>query len=166
MATALARMASAREIDSVRASEATMFCPTTVSVRRLIRNVPVWMAVPRRLPRAPKMFPRMPMAAGTSTSRPGRALRVLVMAPRVRPARRSPPEETSRAAMPCRALEASDPSRARNRAAVRRSIRDMGTRRFHHQGLLQCDANRTPGPAGRRGVSRGRRARPARLRCG
>ena len=100
MATPLASTARANEIERVSAIDATTFWPTTVSARLLRLNVPVWMAVPRRLPRAPNTLPRMPMAAGTRSSRPGRALRVLVMAPRVSPARRSPPEETSRAARP------------------------------------------------------------------
>ena len=38
------------------------------------RNVPAWIWVPRRLPSAPKTLPRMPIAAGTSTIRPGQPL--------------------------------------------------------------------------------------------
>ena len=75
-ATALASTARAAETNRVRAIEATTFWPTTVSRRRDRLNVPVWIDVPRRLPSAPKMLPRMPMAAGTSTSRPGSASRV------------------------------------------------------------------------------------------
>ena len=135
MATALARTARAKEIDRERAIAAMMFCPTTVSARRLILNVPAWIDVPKRLPRAPKTFPRIPMAAGTRTSRPGKSARVPVMAPRVSPARRSPPEETRRAARPCRKVAASPPSRARKRAPTRRATPRMTTRRFHHGGL-------------------------------
>src|SRR5205085_1156158 len=69
-----------------------------------------------RLPSEPKMLPRMPMAAGTNTSKPGRAERVWVMAPSVSPARRSPPDETRRAASACRTSAASEPSVARRRA--------------------------------------------------
>ena len=57
-----------------------------------MRNVPVCTAVPRRLPRAPNTLPRMPMAAGTRTRRPGRLSRVPVIEPSVSPATRSPPE--------------------------------------------------------------------------
>ena len=49
------------------------------------RSVPVCTAVPSLLPRAPKTVPRMPMAAGTSTSRPGSSSRVELIAPRVKP---------------------------------------------------------------------------------
>src|SRR5438552_17434 len=142
METALASTARAKEIESVSAIDATMFWPTTVFARRLRLNVPVWMAVPRRLPRAPKTLPRMPMAAGTRTSRPGSSLRVWVMAPRVSPASRSPPEETSRAARPCRTLAASEPSRPRSRAPKRRRSPPMArTRRFRHHCLLQSAAH-------------------------
>ena len=75
-ATALASTARAAETNNVRATAATTFWPTTVSRRRDRRNVPVWIDVPSRLPRAPKMLPRMPMAAGTSTSSPGSSSRV------------------------------------------------------------------------------------------
>ena len=131
VATTLASTASAAEMNRVRAIDATTFCPTTVSVRRDRRNVPVWMEVPRRLPSAPKMLPRMPMAAGTSTSRPGSASSVWVMAPRVTPASRSPPEETSSAASAWRSPAASEPTASRRRATKLWSGREStGTRRF------------------------------------
>ncbi len=141
-ATALASTASAPETNSVRAMEATTFWPTTVSRRRDRLNVPVWIEVPSRLPSAPKMLPRMPMAAGTSTSRPGRASSVPVMAPRVSPARRSPPEETSSAARACRNPAASEPTAARRRATKRENGREStATRRVrraagHTRGML------------------------------
>src|SRR4051812_29665454 len=78
------------------------------------------MAVPNRLPRAPKMFPRMPMAAGTSTSRPGRRSRVWVMAPRVSPAARSPTDDTNSATRPWRVPATSAAMTARSRLVMRR----------------------------------------------
>ena len=90
-----------------------------------IRNVPVWIAVPRRLPSAPNTLPRMPMAAGTRTSRPGRASRVPVIAPRVSPASRSPPE-LSRSAYEAR----SDPDGVR--AQQRAEAREDGSPRLQH----------------------------------
>ena len=64
-AVALARTASTAVVTTLSASPATMFSPTTVAGRRLSRNVPAWMAVPRRDPSAPKIFPCRAMAAGT-----------------------------------------------------------------------------------------------------
>ena len=89
---ALARNASTSDTDSDIDSDAARFWPTSVSRRPDMRKVPVWTAVPRRLPRAPNTLPRMPMAAGTRTRRPGRASRVPVIEPSVSPAIRSPPE--------------------------------------------------------------------------
>src|SRR3982750_4157689 len=91
------------------------------------------------------VFPRrgMARAAGTRTRSAGRSASVPVMAPRVSPARRSPPEETSRAARPCRREAGSAPSRARKRAPARRANPRMTTRRFHHGGLQTCGRNPT-----------------------
>ncbi len=128
--TTLASTARAADTNSVRAMEASTFWPTTVSRRRDRRNVPVWIEVPRRLPRAPKMLPRMPMAAGTSTSRPGSRARVSEMAPRVTPASRSPAEETSSAARACLSPAASESTAARRRATKPWKGRvNTGTRR-------------------------------------
>src|SRR5438876_3783324 len=129
-AIVLASTARANEIENVSAIDANTFCPTTVSARRERLNVPVWMAVPSRLPSAPKMLPRMPMAAGMSTSRPGRASSVWVMAPSVSPANRSPPEETRSAALPCRNPATSGPSVARARATIRFGQPGTGTGRL------------------------------------
>jgi hypothetical protein len=136
-ATDLASTARASDTPSDRARAASMFCPNTVSARRDTRKVPVWMAVPSRLPMAPNTLPRMPMAAGTSTSRPGRRSRVWVMAPRVSPASRSPPDDTSSATSPWRMPAASAPTTARTRAPTRRAGRgrrdgpDMVARSSH-----------------------------------
>ncbi len=130
--TALARNASTNEIDSDIDNEAARFCPTSVSMRRDMRNVPVCTAVPRRLPSAPNTLPRMPIAAGTSTSRPGRACRVPVMEPRVSPARRSPPELSRSATKPARTPAASECNSARKRAATARHERTIGTRGLVH----------------------------------
>ena len=94
---ALARTARTSDTDNDIEIDAARFWPTSVSRRADIRKVPVWTAVPRRLPSAPNTLPRMPIAAGTRTSRPGRAARVPVIEPSVSPAIRSPPELSSSA---------------------------------------------------------------------
>src|SRR4051812_26651535 len=76
------------------------------------------------------MLPRMPIAAGTNTRRPGSCSRVWVMAPSVSPASRSPPDETSRAARPWPTDAASDPRMARTRAPRERVGTRMTTRRL------------------------------------
>ena len=119
LAIVLASTASAADTASVSAAAAKMFWPTTVSRRHDSRKVPVWIDVPSRLPSAPKMLPRMPMAAGTRTSRPGSSSSVPVIAPSVSPARRSPPDETSSAAKACRSPDASESIAARRRAKRR-----------------------------------------------
>ena len=128
--TALASTARTSEIDSDNASDAATFWPTSVSSRRDTRNVPAWIAVPRRLPSAPKTLPRMPMAAGTSTRRPGSASRVPVMAPSVRPARRSPPDERRSATNPAPTPLGSERTTAtkRRRRRGRRTICYSGAR--------------------------------------
>ncbi len=70
-ATPLDSTASATDMPMVSSIAANTFWPSTVSRPSDQRKVPVWMAVDRRLPNAPKMLPRRPMAAGTSTSSPG-----------------------------------------------------------------------------------------------
>jgi len=139
----LARTARTSEIDSDIDSETARFWPTTVSRRRERRKVPVWSAVPRRLPIAPKMFPRMPMAAGTSTRRPGRDSSVPVIEPRVSPARRSPPELSRSATKPARTPAESERNRARKRATTARHVRNIGTGRLVHRSLLGT-GQRTP----------------------
>ena len=79
---------TARMSDSTRVSDtlARMFCESTDSRLNDTRNVPVWMEVEIRLPRAPKMLPRSPIAAGTMTSRPGSVSNVPTIEPRTAPA--------------------------------------------------------------------------------
>ena len=93
---------------------ARTFWPTMVSVRRASVNVPVWIAVARRLPSAPKMFPLSPMAAGTSTSSPGSSSSVPVMDARARPAPTLVTELRPNATRLCRAATGSGPSRPRS----------------------------------------------------
>ena len=76
MAVPLASMASTTLSSRVSTVAAMRFCPTTPSGRRPRRKVPAWTAVPRRLPMAPKTFPRRAIAPGTSSSSPGSSLRV------------------------------------------------------------------------------------------
>ncbi len=128
----LARIASTSEIESDSEIDAARFWPRTVSGRRDSWKVPVWIAVLSRLPIAPNTFPRMPIAAGTSTSRPGSASRVPVIEPRVNPARRSPPELIRSATKPARTPAASERNSAAKRAMTARHERSMGTRGFVH----------------------------------
>jgi hypothetical protein len=73
--TALASTAKAKEIDSESRIAAPTFCPKSVSTRFDTRKVPAWIWVPRRLPRPPKMLPRIPIAAGIRMTRPGSVAR-------------------------------------------------------------------------------------------
>ncbi len=124
--TVLAMTASASAVTNVRMTDAKTFWPTTVSARRDRPKVPVWIAVLSRLPSAPKMLPRMPMDAGTSTSRPGSRSRVPVMAPSAAPAARLVRVLSPRATRVWRAPAASGPSRARKRGSSRRGRRRIG----------------------------------------
>ena len=84
----LASTARMNDIAAVSTSEAAMFCPMSVPGRNENRNIPAWIAVERRFPSAEKTLPRRPMAAGTSTSRPGNRSKVPVIEPRTAPATR------------------------------------------------------------------------------
>ena len=97
-AMALASAAKATPIIRLSAIAAATFWPTTESSRGVRRKVPVWMAVPRRLPSAPKMLPRRAMAAGTSSSRPGSLSRAPVAEARISPAAMPARAATTRAA--------------------------------------------------------------------
>src|SRR4051812_24940477 len=81
----------------------------------------MWMLVPSRLPSAPKMLPRMPMAAGTSTNKPGSLSSVWVILPSVSPATRSPNDDTSSASNPWRAASTSSRTTRGSRVKKRRS---------------------------------------------
>ena len=85
-AIAEASKASTSVIRSVKTSEAHTFWPTTLDDRSDSRNVPVWMAVPSRLPRAPKIFPGSAMAAGTNSNRPGNSANRSWLRPSTTPA--------------------------------------------------------------------------------
>jgi hypothetical protein len=87
-AMALVRTAAAKAMATVKMPAASTFCPRRVSRRVESVNVPAWMVVDTRLPKLPKMLPRIPMAAGTSTSRPGYFSSVPVIDPRKAPAAR------------------------------------------------------------------------------
>jgi hypothetical protein len=126
----LASTAMPSENVRVSTNVARTFCPTTVSVRAERRNVPVWMAVPSRLPREPNTCPRMPMAAGTAISRPGSRSSVSLITPRVSPAARLAAVAPSRAPRPCRRLVTSEPTRSRRRATGERGPSRIETGRF------------------------------------
>ena len=85
-ATILATTASRKDMARVSSNPASMFCPMRLWRRRENRKRPAWMAVESRLPRAENTLPRRPMAAGTSTSRPGNSLKVPVIDPSAAPA--------------------------------------------------------------------------------
>lgn len=85
-AAPLASTASTTEVANVRISDAKTFSPTTDEGRNVSRKVPAWIAVPRRDPSAPKMFPRRAIAAGTISNRPGSSSSRAVLCPSVRPA--------------------------------------------------------------------------------
>ena len=77
-------------------------------------------------PSAPKTLPRIPIAAGTSTSRPGSISSVLVIDPSVMPVTRSPPDEIRSAMKPARTPAKSARTSATNRAPTRRGRRNIG----------------------------------------
>ena len=97
--------------------------------------------VPSRLPSAPKTLPRMPIAAGTRTRRPGSRSSVPVIEPRVRPARRSPAEEHRSATKPARTPAGSARTSARNRR----------TRRGGRSTVSDSEARSSRSPSGREG---------------
>jgi hypothetical protein len=70
-ASTSAMTASTNDTPKVRIMAASTFCTSRESRLVETRNVPACRAVLRRLPSAPKTLPRRPMAAGTSSSRPG-----------------------------------------------------------------------------------------------
>ena len=70
--------------------------------RRLARNRPVWIAVERRLPIAPKIAPRIAMAAGIRIASPTSSSSVFVIEASTMPAINSPTLEMNSAANPCR----------------------------------------------------------------
>jgi hypothetical protein len=81
-----ARAAVATAVISESSSAASTFAAVKLPRRRLVVNWPVSMPVPSRAASAPKIAPRMPIADGTSTSRPGVSSSTPSMAPRMMPA--------------------------------------------------------------------------------
>ena len=118
-ATTFATTARASDRLRVRTRDAATFWPMTVWGLRESRYVPTWIDVLSRLPRAEKTLPRSPMAAGTSTSRPGRRSNVPVMEPRTAPAARLVALLRTRATMLWRAPSALGPRRPRRRLISR-----------------------------------------------
>lgn len=60
-------------------------------------NRPIWRFVERREPKAPKIFPLIPMAPGIRTNNPGKAVKKKVIFPRKIPAHKSPTAHIKRA---------------------------------------------------------------------
>ena len=77
--------------------------------------MPVWIDVEIRLPSAPKMLPRSPIAAGIMTSSPGSISKVSVMEPRTAPATRLVHESNTSAVRLWRTASPVGPSRSTRR---------------------------------------------------
>ena len=71
LATTEAMIARTNESTDESANDALTFWRIRVPFRIDTENVPVWMAVDRRLPRPPMTLPRSPIAAGTRVSSVG-----------------------------------------------------------------------------------------------
>ena len=151
--TEITRATTARNSDSTNVSdrEASTFWPSTDSRRNDTRNVPVWMEVEIRFPKAPKMLPRSPMAAGTITSRPGRSSNVPVRDPSTAPATRLVQELKNRATRLWRAASPVGPRRStRRRPRSRGRGIQEGSRRAIVAECL-CTGSGRPRAAGRTG---------------
>src|SRR5699024_2112354 len=82
-------------------------------------NLPVCANVPSRAPNAPKMLPRIPIAAGTSSNNPGNDSNAADIEPNAIPAIRSPVLDNSNAPKPSRRLLELAASARRPRVARR-----------------------------------------------
>src|SRR5680860_30841 len=102
-AAAVARAATAPSAEDTKVSriEASTFCAVKVPRRSSVVYSPVRMPVPSRAPNAPKMAPRIPMAAGTSTNNPGSCSRRPFIDPSTMPAAIPTTVEMARARKPC-----------------------------------------------------------------
>ena len=110
--------------------------------------------MPSRLPSAPKTLPRMPMAAGTSTTRPGSRLRVLLIDAKVTPVTRSPPEEIRSATKPARTPAESARRSATKRAPTRRGKPGMSCYSAVPSWSSRAKASKGKRSGGRSGTSR------------
>ena len=119
-ATPFAITANATPSTRLRPTDARAFCIIIESRPPDSPNVPAWMAVPSRLPSAPKMLPFTAIAAGTRRSRPGSSSRVSVIAARNSPATRLATAAITRAP---KALRTVSRSRAQRTAARLSTIR-------------------------------------------
>ena len=72
-ATTFATTAMPTDRPAVSTAAASRFCPSTVSRRSDRRNVPAWIAVEMRLPKAPKMLPAQPDGGRHEHEQPGHA---------------------------------------------------------------------------------------------
>jgi hypothetical protein len=95
-----ARNARNTPLMSDRTTAAWMFSASTPR-RRLKLKRPVWIEVESRLPIAPKIAPRIPMAAGIRTARPTSSSSLPEMLASAMPATSSPVEEMNSDANPC-----------------------------------------------------------------
>ena len=154
--TNLAINARTNDSTTVSDSDASTFWVSTDSRLADSRNVPVWIAVEMRLPTAPKMLPRSPIAAGTITSSPGSSSNVVTIAPRSAPATRLVDELNTSATRLWRAASPVGPSRSTRR---RPSSRGRGRCRLRRRAMGHVVGSRRPGPPGGPGhpIGQGRR---------
>ena len=127
-AVAFASIARIAEVTTLRARPARMFSPTTLVGRRLSRKVPAWMAVPRRDPSAPKIFPCRAMAAGTINSSPPSISRRSALAPSRIPTTTLTNASRPRATRLCAPVQCRSSGAPRPRSGVcrRRRLRSSG----------------------------------------
>ena len=107
IATPFASRAKSSDTENVRTVAAYMFWKRTPSRFDVASNMPVWMLVPSRDDNAPKMLPRIELAAGSSMSRPGSFASVPVIAASAMPAAISPTVETTSETRPWRIVRRS-----------------------------------------------------------
>src|SRR5919108_2517884 len=120
--TMRASAAPPRETARVRTVVAYRFSNSTPPRARLTSNRPEWIVVPSREAMAPKMLPRVAMATGIRTSRPGRRSSVPVIFPRTTPATRLPAVAMRRATNPWAMVRRSARQYARMRRIPRRIL--------------------------------------------
>lgn len=93
----LAKKAKKIESMIVKISEDNIFSDKILERLNSGDNNPMWRFVANLEPRAPNMFPLIPIAPGMMTRSPGNAAKKLVIFPRIMPANKSPIAHIKRA---------------------------------------------------------------------
>src|SRR5699024_10962255 len=114
-----ASMANATETYTVSRHDPASDCPVAERSCQGFSNLPACANVPSRAPNAPKMLPRIPIAAGTSSNNPGNDSNAADIEPNAIPAIRSPVLDNSNAPKPSRRLLELAASARRPRVARR-----------------------------------------------